>query len=520
MPFAETARSNAAAEEAEGIAPAPAPCGLLEAVTDGRACGWAHDPCSPGERLTIEILVDGEQVAETIADLPRPSLLAEGIGDGRHGFIVELPPRLCDGSTHTISVRRASGESLPIAPGFSSSVSLATEWADTTFTGPDSDPARLRLRLRPCEELRLPRRTLEDGFTAREGPETIVLAPETAVELPELRFALQPGVADPLAERRMRHESARSYAVPPLVASRLPGAIVDTDTFLIMPDEHRYMVDSLRHSGTLLRWGYERLGERVLQREAPEIQERAERVVVLGAQSNSNYSHWLVESVARALLFSPLDDGTRAFLTPPLLDWQRETLELIGIDSERILKLPRQGPVRFREVIAVSRGMGPMPTLRPGGVEALANLAPASGARRRRIYCSRRAVRYRHVTNEGEVAALLEHHGFQTVCPEQLSIAEQIELFASAEAVLALHGSALTNILFSAPRTPVIELQAEQFNPGGIPWNWILASLRRQPFTQVVCPLADTLHHLPHASRDITVDVPHLDELLRGVLAG
>lgn len=465
----------------------------------------------------IEILVDGEQIAETLADLPRPSLAAEGIGDGRHGFLVELPPGLCDDATHTIAARQASGAELPISSGFASSAPLAAEWTRTVFTGPGATPTH-RLRLRPCDAMRLPRRALEDGFTTREGPETIVLAPETVVELPALRFAIQPRVHDPLAERRIRREAVRSYAVPPLVASRLPGAIVDTDAFLIMPDEHRYLSDSLRHSGTLLHWGYARLERGVLQRESREIPERPERVVVLGAQSNSNYSHWLVESVVRMLLFGPLDDGTRHLLTPPLLDWQRETLELIGVDSKRILELPRQGPVRFREAIAVSRGMGPMPTLRPGGVDALANLAPAPGGGRRRIYCSRKAVRYRHVTNESEVTELLGRHGFEQVCPEQLSIRAQIELFAAAEAVLALHGSALTNILFSPPGTPVIELQAEQLNPGGIPWNWTLASLRDQPFTQVVCPLADTLHDLPHASRDITVDVNHLDELLHSVL--
>jgi hypothetical protein len=388
-----------------------------------------------------------------------------------------------------------------------------------TSTGSEPAPTR-RLCLHPCDQTRLPNRALEDGFTTRAEPETIVLAPGTVVELPVLRFAVQPGVADPPAERRMRHEAARSYAVPPLAVSRLPGAIVDTDTFLIMPDEHRYVVDSLRHSGTLLRWGYERLGEEILARAAPEIPERPERVVVLGAQSNANYSHWLIESVVRVILFAPLDDGTRHFLTPPLRDWQREALELVGVDPGRILELPRQGPVRFGEVVAVSRGMGSMPAIRPGGVAALTGLATEPTGRRRRIHCSREAMRYRHVSNAGALEGLLERHGFETVYPEQLSIGEQIELFASAEAVLALHGSALTNIVFSPPGTTVIELQAEQFNPGGIPWNWILASLRNQPFAQVVCPLADTLHDLPHASRDITVDIHHLNELLHSVLAG
>jgi len=402
------------------------------------------------------------------------------------------------------------------------------------------------LCLNPTHETDLSRRESSEGFTDREGPETVVLAPETVVELPDpLHFAVQPGVADPLAERRLRFEPRWGYPVPRLCATRLADAIVDTRSFVIMPDERTYLVDSVRHPGTLLRWGYERLPAGVLRCEArAEMPEREERVVVLGAQSNRNYSHWLIESVIRVLLFKPLDDGTRHFLTPPLTDWQRQALALVGVDDGRILEVEREGPVRFREVVAVSRGMGGMSALRPAAVAALAGLARAAGggsgmpdagpgtpvpggaspattgAGGRRIYCSRAGTRHRHMTNEPEIAAVLARHGFESVRPETLPFAQQIELFAQAEAVFALHGSALTNIVFSPPGTVVIELQAEEFNRGGVVWNWTLAGLCEQPFVQVVCPLADSSEELPHASRDVTVDPIHLDALLYRVLPG
>jgi hypothetical protein len=522
---------------------ASAPEGRFEAIVDGSAVGWAYDLRSPLQRLTLEVLVDGEVVAETVAELPRPSLIAEEIGDGRHGFCVKLPPYLCDDAIHTIAVRLPSGEPLPFAPSFANTVSLATEWANTHFVtsnpgiqgaAPDTQAATTMsasatraqtgttrtLSLRPVNELLLPRRTLHDGFSTRASPETVMLAAEMTVELPEpLHFAVQQGVTDPLGERRKRFDSPRRYAVPPLFASRLPHCIVDTHPFLVMPSEREYMLDSLRHTGALLRLGYERFDDGTVSREAGEIPERDERVVVLGAQTNRNYSHWLVESLIRVLLFRPLDDGTHLFLTPPLADWQRHTLELVGIEAERILELEPQGPVRFREVIAVSRGMGRMPYLRPAGVAALADLATPT-TERRRIYCSRAEMRRRHITNEAEVIDVLTRHGFESLSPETLPIAEQIETFAGAEVVFALHGSALTNIAFSRPGTLVVELQAEAFNVDGVRWNWILAALREQPFVQIVCPLADAAEDLPHAHRDVTVDVRHLDALLGRLLPG
>jgi len=501
--------------------------GCLEAVVDGRAFGWAQDPGSPRRRLALSILVDGEPVAETVADLLRPSLLREGIGDGRHGFLVVLPSHLRDGLAHTIAVLLPDGEQLPFSHAFATTVERAVEWGETSFLAHSEQAQRpvgatavaTRTRhLRPLEALELSRSPSRGRFSCSFHSETVVLASEMDVELAELRqFAVQPGVADPLAEHQMRSDAPRSYSVPRLLASRLPQAIVDTTSFLVMPTEHEYMLDSLRHPGAVGRWGYERLPGGGLRCEIGEVPEREERVVALGAQSNSNYSHWLLESLVRALLFRPLDDGSWLYLTPPLRDWQRQTLELVGIERERILEVEPDGPVRFREVASVSRGMGGLPAIRPAGVSALADLATPS-SEQRRIYCSRIRARHRHASNELALIELLAGYGFESVSPETLTIAEQISLFAGAEVVCALHGSALTNIAFCPPGTLVVELQAEGFNQGGVVWNWILASLRDQPFVQVVCPLADPNSDLPHASRDVAVDLAHLDAVLNSAL--
>jgi capsular polysaccharide biosynthesis protein len=528
----DTELAPAATVVADAVAAGPR--GALEAVIDGAACGWAYDPRTPRRRLAVEVVVDGEVVAETLADLPRPSLLAEGIGDGRHSFVVALPLRLRDGATHAIAARTVAGEPLPTASAFATRAT-ARGWAGTTFAANGHTPPRPSdgaaqaatpapaatpngvWRLRPRETVHLPRRELGSGFSARTGPEAVLLAPEMDVEVAEpLQLVVQPGVADPREEWRKRVEYERRYHVGPLHAVRLPGAIVDTGSFLVVPDEHSYAIDSVRHRHTLLHWGYE-MGEGCVEREFGAIPERPERVVSLGAQTNNNYSHWLFESVVKALLYAPLDDGSVHYLAPPLKEWQREALELAGVARERVLELEPQGPIRFAEVISVGRGMGPMPALRPAGVVALAGLSSPRGGRRR-IHCSRRLMRRRHVSNEAELETLLARHGFESVCPETLTIREQIELFAQAEAVCSMHGSVLTNMLFSRPGTFVIELQAENFGMGGVPWNWILASLRDQPFVQVVCPQTDTLHHLPQAVRDITADLDHLDALLYRVL--
>ena len=75
-----------------------------------------------------------------------------------------------------------------------------------------------------------------------------------------------------------------------------------------------------------------------------------------------------------------------------------------------------------------------------------------------RLYISRRHVPTRVVVNEEELLPILQRHGFIVVATEKLSLAEQIRLFRNAEVIIGPHGSGLTNMIYAAPGTPVLEL--------------------------------------------------------------
>jgi Glycosyltransferase 61 len=386
------------------------------------------------------------------------------------------------------------------------------------------------LRQRPSTQTELPRRERSQGFSPTPIAETISLSDPVTVERSRpLHFSIQDGVADPVSEHGKRFaERSDNYLAGPLLLSRLPGALVDTSRFVICPSEQRYLLDSFRHPRGLIRWGYTHVEEDVYERELSEpIEERSERVVVLGAQANRNYSHWLVESVIRALLFKPFDDGSILYLCPRLEDWQREALVLAGVPAERILTIPRRRLVRFPEVLAVSRGMSRIPELIPDAVSKLAELVRSipHGDRGadipacpRRLFVSRSLVKQRHMSNEAELLPVLARHGFETVHPQTLSLSEQIELFANAEVVVGSWGSGLTNLIFSPPGTIVLELQPEDVDFGGNAFVWNLASIRGQRFAQVVCPITAGMRHLPLGERDMTVDVREIDALLGQLL--
>ncbi len=77
--------------------------GHLDPTNDHRIRGWAWDASLPYTRAEIQILIDGEPYRTIAADIDRPDLGPAGIGDGRHGFVVDLPLTVFDGQPHFIA---------------------------------------------------------------------------------------------------------------------------------------------------------------------------------------------------------------------------------------------------------------------------------------------------------------------------------------------------------------------------------------------------------------------------------
>jgi hypothetical protein len=82
----------------------------------------------------------------------------------------------------------------------------------------------------------------------------------------------------------------------------------------------------------------------------------------------------------------------------------------------------------------------------------------SSNHSKQRIYVERGLTAIRKIINENEIIQLLKRYGFTTVSMDGKAIREQATLFSQAEAIVAVHGAALTNLLFIQPETKVIEL--------------------------------------------------------------
>jgi hypothetical protein len=81
--------------------------GRLGGITNSWIFGWAWDANSPETAAEVEFLADGVPIGRAKADGYRENLKRAGIGDGKHGFVFQLPHQLRDGKPHSVRARIA-----------------------------------------------------------------------------------------------------------------------------------------------------------------------------------------------------------------------------------------------------------------------------------------------------------------------------------------------------------------------------------------------------------------------------
>lgn len=79
-----------------------------------------------------------------------------------------------------------------------------------------------------------------------------------------------------------------------------------------------------------------------------------------------------------------------------------------------------------------------------------------------KIYISRKDSPHRRMQNEDELMVALSERGYTSVTLTGLSVAEQISIFENAKYIIAPHGAGVTNIVYCAPHTRVLEFYCLQ----------------------------------------------------------
>ncbi|MEP6517071.1 tetratricopeptide repeat protein [Microcoleus vaginatus] len=278
--------------------------------------------------------------------------------------------------------------------------------------------------------------------------------------------------------------------------------------------------------------------------ELPPLEKIDGTVAVLAGLSGNVYFHWMVDILPRIEVLQ------RWGINLEEIDWflvnscqqpfQRETLKALGIPEYKIIESDRHPYIQAKQLIVPSFP-GYLGWLSPQALEFLrrvflnkqfqklcsANICVAKDTQvserdvrkyiyPERIYISRSQSSYRRVINEEQVIQFLSGFGFVSVLLESMTLEEQIALFSRAKAIVAPHGSGLTNIIFCGAGTKVIELVSPNYIRQ---YYWAISQQLNLPHYYVIgesfnCyPIRQLMYQNP-LTEDILVNLKSLKKML------
>ena len=212
--------------------------------------------------------------------------------------------------------------------------------------------------------------------------------------------------------------------------------------------------------------------------ELPKLEKIDGKVVVLSGLYDHVYFNWMVDILPKLEILKNhgmnLEEIDGFLVNSFHLEFQRESWKILGIPQNKIILSDRHPYIQAQQLIVPSC-RADLGMVTSWGLEFHRRVFFPRIKQERltenqsrsfypeRIYISRNNSRYRRVFNEEEVLLKLNQLGFVCLQPESMTLTEKIAIFAHAKVIIAAHGSILTNIIFSAPGTQVIELVSPKY---------------------------------------------------------
>lgn len=248
----------------------------------------------------------------------------------------------------------------------------------------------------------------------------------------------------------------------------------------------------------------------------PPLTFTSETVAVLTSPVSYSYYHWHFEVLARlSLIWRSGISVDRIVLNRQGIRFQDKTLEALGFTKEHIIDCSDSSYLQAEKLVvpSIAAYSGHVPRwacdflknhlLHQRNVPKLEQY--------KRVYVSRADAMFRRILNETEVIRALRPYGFTPVVLASLSATEQMQIFASAEVIVAPHGAGLTNLMYCDPGTKIVEI----FTPGFVnPTFWYPSLHSNLDYCYLVSQSSKGLQDGWDGADDMIVDTCELTRLL------
>ncbi|MER2997774.1 glycosyltransferase family 61 protein [Pontibacter populi] len=248
--------------------------------------------------------------------------------------------------------------------------------------------------------------------------------------------------------------------------------------------------------------------------------------LLTGGAGLNNIGHWFIDVLPRLHLLreSGLYDKVDWFLVPSIrYDYQRETLELLGIPTDKIIEGDKHTHITADCIIASTAPRGNhtlvpqwlcnyiQSSFLPFADEEEDLITPEAPS----LYISRSDSSLRVVLNEDELMEALTPYNFQKIISSKLTIKEKIKLFSKADVVMGATGAGLISLFFCRPGTKVVEI----FNEGFVvePFYDIATKLDLD-YNYIICANKRKVYNFDQGQRaNITVQIGKVVDILQNI---
>ncbi len=242
-------------------------------------------------------------------------------------------------------------------------------------------------------------------------------------------------------------------------------------------------------------------------------------VAYLSDPDPANYYHWMCRTLPLLRIYQKWFDWQEIDFFYigqfPICSFHKESLEKAGISLD---KITQSACTADRILVAITNRS--IKWGDPINKEAyfftknlfLKNSQSKLMNKKRRIYVKRGNTGRRKIINENQVIAVLESYGFASVLMDDKTVQEQADIFFQAEAIVAAHGAALTNLLFIQAKTKVIEI---------IPYGYVnncfyaMASHGEADYFYIQSERMEHEINIDRRTIDLYVDLQKLDKILQ-----
>ncbi len=236
---------------------------------------------------------------------------------------------------------------------------------------------------------------------------------------------------------------------------------------------------------------------------------------------SANYAHWFLDELPRLISVLPsLPSTTRFIVSDPFQEYKSQSLAAVGIGKDHLIPVKGYYEIHCERLwFATPLGSCEWATTSPtvfGQIRdaLLRNYGDTNGTTPERIYVSRGGAAYKRLINEDQLLPIIGRFGFTVVRPEKLSLPQQVRMFSKAKIVAGVHGSGLTNMLFSPSPSLLMELQDLQFAPRR--WYWKVASMLGHQYSTLAGRVTGSRYE---GDTDFSIHPDLLDQYLETSLA-